>query len=165
MAAGSTYTPIATTTLGSSATSYTFSSIPGTYTDLVLVASIVTNATYGGLGIQVNGDTGTNYSTTFINGTGSSATSNRYSNATQAYVYDSTVQNQVSPAIYNFQNYGNTTTYKTFVGRWNSTGSSDRVNGSVSLWRSTAAITSINLFANGTWQSGTTLTLYGIAAA
>jgi hypothetical protein len=32
----STYTPIATTTLGSAAASYTFSSISGTYTDLVL---------------------------------------------------------------------------------------------------------------------------------
>ena len=35
MAAGSTYTPIATTTLGSNVASYTFSSIAGTYTDLV----------------------------------------------------------------------------------------------------------------------------------
>ena len=34
----STYTPIATTTFASTATSYTFSSIPTTYTDLVLVA-------------------------------------------------------------------------------------------------------------------------------
>ena len=36
MAAGRTYTPIATQTLGSAAASVTFSSIPGTYTDLVL---------------------------------------------------------------------------------------------------------------------------------
>ena len=36
MAAGSTYTPIATTTLGSAGT-ITFSSIPSTYTDLVIV--------------------------------------------------------------------------------------------------------------------------------
>ena len=36
MAAGRTYEPIATTTLGSNATSVTFSNISGSYTDLVL---------------------------------------------------------------------------------------------------------------------------------
>ena len=37
MAAGNTYTPIATTTLSSSQNDITFSSIPSTYTDLVIV--------------------------------------------------------------------------------------------------------------------------------
>ena len=37
MAAGSTYTPIATTTLGSAQADVTFSSISGSYTDLVLI--------------------------------------------------------------------------------------------------------------------------------
>ena len=37
MAAGSTYTPLATNTLSSSSASITFSSISGSYTDLVLV--------------------------------------------------------------------------------------------------------------------------------
>ena len=165
MAAGSTYTPIATTTLGSSQTSYTFSSIPSTYTDIILIASIVTNATYGGLGVRVNGDTGTTYSTTFLYGTGSAAGSNRYSSQTQAYVYDSTVQNQTSPVVYQFQNYANSSTYKTFIGRWNATGSGDNVAASVSLWRNTAAINSITLLSNGAWQAGTQFTLYGIQAA
>jgi hypothetical protein len=40
MAAGATYTPIATYTVsGSSTLTYTFSSIPSTYTDLVLVVN------------------------------------------------------------------------------------------------------------------------------
>jgi len=39
MAAAQTYEPIANTTFGSTTSSYTFSSIPSTYTDLFLVIS------------------------------------------------------------------------------------------------------------------------------
>ena len=39
MAAGATYEPIATNTLGSAAASVTFSGISGSYTDLILITS------------------------------------------------------------------------------------------------------------------------------
>jgi hypothetical protein len=59
MAAGNTYVAIAEQTLGTAAASVTFSSISGTYTDLVLV---VTGTMTGGPDIrcymQFNGDTG-----------------------------------------------------------------------------------------------------------
>jgi hypothetical protein len=73
-----TYEPIATTTLGSAASSITFSSIPATYTDLrlsVTTADAGATATY--LALQFNSDTGANYSRTRITGNGSTATSNR----------------------------------------------------------------------------------------
>ena len=80
-AAGSTYTPIATTTLGSAAADVTFSSISSAYTDLFLAincgAAGVTD-----MGIRFNSDTGSNYSLTYIRGTGSAASSGRASNAT-----------------------------------------------------------------------------------
>jgi hypothetical protein len=59
MAAGNTYEAIATQTLGSAAASVTFSSIPGTYTDLVLVVAMehVTTGTEN-IVMQFNGDTG-----------------------------------------------------------------------------------------------------------
>jgi hypothetical protein len=41
MAAGNTYTPLATQTLGSAAASVTFSSISGAYTDLVVSLQLV----------------------------------------------------------------------------------------------------------------------------
>ena len=75
----STYTPIATTTLGSAVNSVTFSSIASTYTELVLViqyqsaANCVANITF-------NNDTATNYSTTYLSGNGTSAASARGSN-------------------------------------------------------------------------------------
>lgn len=160
MAAGATYVPIATTTLGSAVASYTFSSIPSTYTDLVLVVN-GSNTGAGGNYIQLNGDTATNYSVTYLYGDGTTAGSSRIStNATPYSLYFNTVQ---STAILHVMNYANTTTYKTILNRSNS---GDYVSERVTLWRSTAAISSI-LVGNTSYNytAGTTFTLYGISAA
>ena len=161
MAAGSTYTPIATTTLGSSASDITFSSISGTYTDLILVF----NGTASGaanLKVQLNSDTGTNYSYTALYGTGSAAGSNRESSITSARAgYITTAQ---TGTILQFQNYSNSTTYKTVLMRDFPSGGD--VEAAVSLWRNTAAITSIKFFpSSGTLATGSIATLYGISAA
>ena len=52
-----TYEPIATATLGTAANSYTFSSIPSTFTDLVLVVDVI-EATANNYGIRINGNSG-----------------------------------------------------------------------------------------------------------
>ena len=70
-----TYEPIATTTLGSAVNSFTFSSIPNTYTDLVLVVVVPTAASSGTFGLRFNSDTASNYSHTTLSGNGSSAVS------------------------------------------------------------------------------------------
>lgn len=160
-----TYEPIATTTLGSAAASYTFNSISGSYTDLVVIA--VPNTTVAAdIWMQVNGDTGSNYSTTQLTGTGSSAASYRSSNRTNfnlnvsAYMSSTGNQNY----LIQIQNYSNTTTYKTIIGRANN--ASLGVDATVGLWRNTAAITSVTLLNNGsTFASGSTFTLYGIKSA
>ena len=169
MAAGSTYSTIATTTLGSAAASYTFTSIPSTYTDLVLIANGST-VSASNINLRVgNGsiDTGTNYSYTVLNGNGTSATSTRYSNQGQiqpsnedAY-WNATVAGAM---VIHFQNYSNTTTNKTILSRANQAGLG--VSAVVGLWRSTSAINQI-LFGGASQNlvAGTTLTLYGIAAA
>jgi hypothetical protein len=159
MPAGNTYEAIATQTLGSAAASVTFSSIPGTYTDLVLVIQ-GSMATAGGNYIQVNGDTGNNYSLTFMYGDGTSAVSTRLTNyPTAQSFYLNTNQ---SNAIINFMNYSNTTTNKTFLSRANS---NDFVSARVALWRSTAAINSITVASTFNYNTGTTFSLYGIKAA
>lgn len=166
MAAGSTYTPIATTTLGSAAASYTFSSIPGTYTDLVIIANGLGSANTG-VGMQFNGDTANNYSGTFVEGNGTVASSERQSStdtirvAWNALWDTSTIAN----IIINVQNYSNATTYKTSISRENN--SARFVGATVGLWRSTSAITSVTLLttAAANFAVGTTFTLYGIAAA
>jgi hypothetical protein len=166
--AGSTYTPIATTTLGSAAGSYTFSSISGSYTDLVLIAAPIMGTDAQNLKLQFNGDTATNYSATFLEGNGSSAPSSRNSSASSINTgNNNALGNTQNTVIWNMQNYSNTTTYKTTLIRMNSNSPAYPGTGAiVGLWRSTSAITSITLTAaSGNIAVGSTFTLYGIAAA
>jgi hypothetical protein len=164
MPAGSTYTPIATTTLGSAQANYTFTSIPSTYTDLVLVTSgSISSSADRGLQFRVNGDTGTNYSWTYLDGDGSTASSGRQTGDTSGNAGLASTSTIVT-SIAQFLNYSNTTTFKTVLSRGSNAGS--RVRASVNLWRNTSAITSITIFDSAfNLNTGYTLTLYGIASA
>ncbi len=133
-----TYEPISTQTLGSAAASVTFSSIPQTYTDLVLVVTpIVTTAT--------TFDTSALYSNTTLYGDGTSAVSARVSSQNEIRVsYGATSRStNTGNIIVNILNYSNATTYKTNLSRDNYAGEASGAN--VGLWRSTAAITQIDL--------------------
>jgi hypothetical protein len=167
MAAGITYTPIATTTLSSAQSSVTFSSISGSYTDLVLVMSPWLTSGADNSKITVNSDTGTNYSRTNLYGDGSSAGSGRGTSESAFYPDRSAYPNTTAGAntvIVSFMNYSNTTTYKTFLARANNT--SYGTSAQVGLWRNTSAITSITItHATSTYASGSTFSLYGITAA
>jgi hypothetical protein len=164
MPAGSTYTPISTTTLGSAAASYTFSSISGSYTDLILICSSKA-AGAGDFLINLNGDSGTNYSFTRISGNGTTASSARGTSNTSSFIGSIPgTGSEFSVNTIQFQNYSNSTTFKTFIGR--TAFASNNTSAVVSLWRNTAAITSIAISSNGgNLQTGCTFTLYGIAAA
>ena len=162
----STYEKIATTTLGSAAT-VTFSSIPATYTDLVLISSAKNSSGAGGTyQIKINNDTGSNYSATYMQGTGAGANSGRFTNNTVAYVARSSDSSgtEFSPGIVNFMNYSNTTTFKTILNRGNET--SATTIAFVNLWSSTSAINSINIEqpGGGNFAAGSSFTLYGIKA-
>ena len=177
MAAGATYTPIQTTTLGSAQSSVTFSSL-GSYTDLIIVCNTYTrfgSETASTMWIRFNGDTNTNYSTTVLSGNGTSASSNRVSNSNYAEVAQTmaktgTTSTVFTPAILQIMNYGNTTTNKTVLSRsGNEDGTNNtsrRVYARVSLWRSTSAITSITIGTDATeYVTGSSFTVYGILAA
>lgn len=166
--ATNTYVALQTTTLGSAASSVTFTSIPSGYTDLVVIANYSLNVANASLWCRLNGDTSSSYSFTRLSGNGSTATSGRGSNETQARITaDATAQGSGTRQMVEiqFQNYSNSTTYKTFLTRYNSVGGTEAF---VDLWRSTSAITSIEIkYFDGTAaiEAGSTFTLYGIAAA
>ena len=163
----STYEPIATTTLSSGASTITFSSISGSYTDLILVCELVDGGGYD-IAIRFNSDTGSNYSRTYLSGNGTSAYSGRVSNQTygylSAYGWPDTGLRAIN--IAHIMNYSNSTTYKTIISRSNR--ASNGTDAVVNLWRSTSAITSITIapqFTANNYGAGSTATLYGIKSA
>jgi len=165
-----TYESIATTTLGSTSTTVTFTGISSSYTDLVLVISAADSAATNVYLQMGNGsiDTGSNYSDTILTGNGTTAYSARDTSQTQIlYAYEGTPPTSPSFGTYiiQFMNYSNTTTYKTVLSRANS--ASSGTDAIVGLWRSTAAINQIKLSAQGasTYSVGSTFSLYGIASA
>lgn len=161
-----TYEPIATTTLGSAQSSVTFSSISGSFTDLVIAGAVGSTSTTldRNMRIQFNSDTNSNYSDTDVYGEGSTAGSFRRSNQNQMIINEAIARSgNFSTYIINVMNYSNSTTNKTVLGRG---GNTNLVAASVGLWRNTAAITSITLLISGdNFASGSTFTLYGIKAA
>ena len=162
----STYTSIATTTLGSAGTSVNFNSIAGTYTDLIIIAQLKGDAVNTTSGLRFNSDTGSNYSATAISGDSSGAFSWRNTSTTRINMENTGASYNNVWGQYTIQimNYANSTTYKTTLIR--SGAATGETNAIVGLWRSTSAITSVNLLAtSGTWAAGSTFTLYGVQSA
>jgi hypothetical protein len=160
-----TYKPIQSTVVTSATSIVTFSGISQDYTDLVLLISGQASVA-GNVRITFNGDsTSTLYSTTFLDGDGTSATSTRSSSAsfiTGGYIPTS----NYDICKIDINGYSNSSTNKTILVRAAAPnrGLSAAI---VNLWRNTAPITSISfeLFGSGayrTWQPGSTFSLYGI---
>jgi hypothetical protein len=169
-----TYTLINSNTLSSSATSITFSTIPATYTDLVLKASARTDDTnvYGAMTLEYNGGGGGLYGNILLQGdgttassarssslgnqrslyasNGNSATGNTFSN-TEWYIPSYIFANKKVVSLYAAGETNATTAYITYYsGRW----------------EGTAAINSITIGAGGSnFLTGSSFYLYGISNA
>lgn len=170
-----TYTLIASNTLSSNTISVTFSSIPATYTDLVLRFS--NRSTAAGLvngltRITFNGSSAANYSDTNLNAGGSTASSFRSTNNTYfdptAGAGDSSgnTSNTFNSVEIYIPSYGatqNKALSAITVSEENST-TNNNINAAAVLWSNTAAITSITLTEVGAsnFASGSSFFLYGI---
>jgi hypothetical protein len=163
--ATNTYVALATHTIPTATSSYTFTSIPQGYTDLILVVSVPSSQNSGS-SIQFNSDTdySNNYSRTVLSGNGTSASSFRNSGASNpAANRDLGALRPNGNLIVQIMNYSNTTTYKTIISRGG--GAANDVNAVVTLWKGTAAISSFIFGADaGNLAAGMTLSLYGIAS-
>lgn len=166
-----TYFPIQSVTLASSAASVTFSSIPQTYTDLVLrVSARSTDTGSGYIPLQFNGDTGTNYSETVLSGNGSAAASARWSSQSVIWYVpqgtSSNTSNTFGSSEWYIPNYAGTATKAisvTGVQESNSASTYVQVVADAQLYRGSSAITSIYLYNfSGSFVAGSSFHLYGI---
>lgn len=165
------YTPIATATLTGSSTGVAFSSIPTTYTDLIIVASMRSAAASDTFNTYIKestyGYSTSDYSYTRLYGNGSSAASNRVTSAGNWAGEEICPSGQPSDArsthIWQINNYSNTTTFKTMLYRGNV--ASDLVSAQVGLWRKTDAVTQVGFYSGVAANLTGTITLYGVKSA
>jgi hypothetical protein len=159
-----TYTPLAEVTLSSSASSVTFSSIPATYRDLVVVFVAAGSTTLQGR-VRLNGDTGSNYNYVRMSGSGSAATSASAASQTSGFlsaIAQATTTGALQMNI-NIMDYSATNKHTTIISRADQ--SANGTEAFANRWANTAAVTSVQILTStGNWASGTTATLYGIAA-
>jgi hypothetical protein len=158
----STYTPIASVTLGSTSSVITFSNLPQNYTDLV-ISAYVKRDTGSELDMLVrfNGDTGSNYSRTYIYGDGTTVGTGRETNQTGAKIVYANSTNWSTPQIH-IMNYSNTNTFKTILQRQTLPLIVAAEN--IALWRNTSAINSVTITTNGNdnFAIGTIFQVYGV---
>jgi hypothetical protein len=163
-------TALANLTLGSSATTVTFSSISGSYKDLRLVIQANTASGSAQILVRLNSDSTTgNYFYHYMYGSGGAVYSAEGSpNPTAGgslYVTQmnsSTSGNSV--VTLDLMDYSATDKHKVGLSRGNST--TDATDASVTRWASNSAVTTVMVYLYGgaSFATGSTFALYGVSA-
>jgi hypothetical protein len=165
-----TYDLIASNVLTSAASSVTFSSIPATYRDLVLVCGnlLNTNPENSNVVIRLNGDTGSNYTTLKASGDGTNTDSRSVSTTffyTDLDIPFGNTAAQQGLSIVQFMDYSATDKHKTILSRANV--ANRGVGMYAGRWANTAAITSVQALIEasaGQFAIGSSFHLYGIVS-
>lgn len=162
MAKTGTYSLIAETSLSTTSSSVTMTSIPSTFTDLVIVVNAAQPSSTGELTIRFNSDSSANYSYTRAIGGAGGNESLRTSNAT--VIGSGNLSDVFGIYHISVNDYSNSTTFKTTIHR---DSLSNTVNEMVTgLYRSTSPITAVTFAqqnsGNNLFAAGSTFRLYGI---
>lgn len=159
-----TWIALANLTLSSGDSSITFSSIPATYRDLVLVVS--GSSTLGGFFAMKVNASATGYSRVAMAGNGSTTTS--YTGGSTEFIDTGFAigANNSFVHIANFMDYSATDKHKTVLVRGNTpqNTANQPIAAGAFRWANTNAITSIEVFMGNNFDSGTTFDLYGIVS-
>jgi hypothetical protein len=160
----STYTPLANVTLATATSTLSFSSIPATYRDLILIGNVQAQGdSFLQYRLRVNSDTGTNYDNVRLDGNGSAPNTSGDYAASEMTFFNSSTSGVFSVMITNFLDYSATDKRKSVIAR--SSGPQNTVGVQGSSWRNTNAITSITIFTpSGQFTVGSSWSLYGVIA-
>jgi hypothetical protein len=179
LAGNTAYDPAATwliqrTTLASNTATVTFSSIPSIYKSLQLRYLGRSTTTGTGVGdnlfINLNSDTGANYTYHQLLGDGATASATGATAQTRLNVQNALPRNSVTSSvfgvgIFDLQDYASTTKNKTSRMLYGTdvNGTEGKVYLSSGLWLSTSAVTSITLAPqSNSFLAGSTFALYGM---
>jgi hypothetical protein len=162
------YESIATTTLGTTTATITFSSIPATYKHLQVRGIINTNAGTNnwGLRIRLNSDTGSSYTHHNLRGDGANPSAEGYAN--QSYMYldraAPTDANIFGGVVIDFLDYTNTNKYTTMRGlAGQDRNGAGQISFNSGLWMNTAAVTTLTFtLESGSFITYSQLALYGV---
>jgi hypothetical protein len=162
----STYKPLATVTLGSAASTVTFGSIPAIHRDLVLVFSGSATSNGSGASFRLNGDTGNNYGQVRALGIGSTISSAYSGGGNLAFLNSNEgLGIAISNVTLQIMDYSATNKHKTTLNRNNNNNTlGTHVEMIAGRWFNTAAVTSITISGSINFATGSTFSLYGIAA-
>lgn len=163
-----TFEPIASQKLNASASSITFNSIPGTYTDLRIVFTDISdsgNTQY----IRLNGDTATNYSFLYATGYGIGINGGMSNNSTYvpigSYVTGASSTYPWIQIIDIFNYTGSQNKSFLIKNSWTDPSNVENTT-TIGMWRSSSAVTSLTLSRTGANYLATSMaTLYGILKA
>ena len=174
------WTHIAHDSLSLPAASVTWSGISGSYDHLCIKISGRSDDAeyYDHLGIQFNGDTGTNYSDTYMYCGASGVFSSKSTGGTHvSHVYGITAASTLADTFGTMTiwipHYSNSANFKQVLG-WGAVENNSTTNyqwimsGMAGLWEATAAITSVLVYpAQGgdDWVANSVFDLYGITGA
>lgn len=163
--------------LGSSASTVTFSSIPNTYKSLQ-IRSIARNTTADvyvtQMGLNLNSDSGTNYSLHYLYGDGSavtaggSGTSFGYAYISGPQIDNSALANTYGASIIDIVDYtlskNKTIKYISGVNVNNTTPASNQITLGSTVWLNTSAVTTVSITAaQNSFAAGSTFSLYGVS--
>lgn len=162
-------TLVSTVTLGSSASSIDFTSIPQTGTDLLVVFSIRSTDATANHFVRFNSDSGSNYGHRRLRGDGSSASSQYQDPSSQVFIPNAaSMSSDTANTFSNGSVY--ISNYTSSVAKSVSADSVAENNGTTAgqaivaaRWSGTAAITSLSIIHNGaTFAQYSTASLYTI---
>ena len=172
-----TFTKIASITTSNAVSTVIFSSIPQTYTDLIVLMSARWNqnqesSSWSSYQVQFNGDSSANYGSTYGYGLGASGAGGARGVNTAGVQPGWVASTGTSANIFGnsrlyIPNYTNTH-YKQIIGEGHVPNNTTTAMNSISAssWKSTAAINSLTFIYAGApsnlWGPQSTFTLYGI---
>jgi len=166
--AANDYESIATVNVGSGgASSITFSSIPSTYQHLQLRGMIKNTSSSIFAAMRFNSDSGNNYNAHYLDGDGATTlvgAASNYDRAYFGYCGTSTQTNIFGVSVIDILDYKDTNKFKTVrvLTGVDVNGSGGYIELSSTAWRSTSAITDINIFFANNFAQYSQIALYGM---